>query len=109
MTVRCDTIGSARSNLLDTSGWGPFCDITLTLKQARQSDNDAWVKIDNYACREAFRHFMAVSTERHMELHFVVTANVFGSCPYWKKAKSAPAHYVRGSGPIRAMAYPLCA
>ena len=32
-----------------------------------------------------------------MELHFVVTANVFGSCPYWKKAKSAPAHYVRGS------------
>ena len=59
MTVRCNTIKSARSNLLDTSSWGPFCDITLTLKQARQSDNGAWVKIDDYSCREAFRHFMS--------------------------------------------------
>jgi hypothetical protein len=57
MAVRSDAIESARSNLFDTSSWGPFCDITLTLKQARQSDNGAWVKIDDYSCRQAFRHF----------------------------------------------------
>ena len=38
-------IEAARSLLFDTSSWGPFCDITLTLKQARQSDNGAWVKL----------------------------------------------------------------
>ena len=32
-----------------------------------------------------------------MELHFVGTANVFVYYPYWKKARSAPAHYVHGS------------
>lgn len=57
MTIRFDAIESARSNLFNTSSWGPFCDITLTLKQARQSDNGAWVKIDDYSCRQAFRHF----------------------------------------------------
>jgi hypothetical protein len=28
------------------------------LKQARQSENGAWIKIDDYPCRQAFRHFM---------------------------------------------------
>jgi hypothetical protein len=51
MAVRFDTTESARLNLFDTSSWGPFCDITLTLKKARQSDNGAWVKIDDYLCR----------------------------------------------------------
>ena len=32
-----------------------------------------------------------------MELHFVVTANVFGYCLFLKKARSALAHYVRGN------------
>ena len=58
MEVRFDTIESARSNLFNTSGWGPFCDVTLTLKQARQSDSGAWVRTDEYPCRQAFRHFM---------------------------------------------------
>jgi hypothetical protein len=58
MTIRYDAIEAARSLLFDTSRWGPFCDTTLTLKQARQSDNGVWMKIDDYACREAFRHFM---------------------------------------------------
>ena len=37
-----------------------FCDVTLTLKQARQSDSGAWIKIDDYRCRQAFRHFMSL-------------------------------------------------
>jgi len=60
MAVRFDAIEAARSLLFDTSQWGPFCDITLTLKQARQSDNGAWVKIDDYTCRQAFRFFMSL-------------------------------------------------
>ncbi len=58
MTVRYGAIEAARSLLFDTSMWGPFCAITLTLKQARQSDNGMWVKIDDHTSREAFRHFM---------------------------------------------------
>jgi hypothetical protein len=53
-----DALESARSHFFDTSNWGPFCDVTLTLKQARQSERGAWVKIDDYPCRQAFRHFM---------------------------------------------------
>jgi hypothetical protein len=58
MEVRSDPFGSAKSHLFDTSSWGPFCDVTLTLKQARQSERGAWIKIDAYAYRQAFRHFM---------------------------------------------------
>jgi hypothetical protein len=48
----------AKCQLFDTSSWGQFCDVTLTLKQARQSDSGVWVKVDDYPCRRAFRHFM---------------------------------------------------
>jgi len=58
MEVRADPFESAKSHLFDTSSWGPFCDVTLTLKQARQSERGAWIKIDDYPCRQAFRHFM---------------------------------------------------
>src|SRR6266446_9641720 len=58
MEIRNDPFASAKSHLFDTSSWGPFCDVTLTLKQARQSERGAWIKIDDYACRQAFRHFM---------------------------------------------------
>ena len=53
-----DALESAKSHFFDTSNWGPFCDVTLTLKQARQSEIGAWVRIDDYPCRQAFRHFM---------------------------------------------------
>jgi len=49
---------SAKSLLFDTSSWSAFCDVTLTLKQARRSEKGTWVKIDDYPCRQAFRHFM---------------------------------------------------
>ena len=57
-TTRSDPIESAKSHFFDTSGWAKFCDVTLTLKQAWQPDRGGWVKIDDYRCRQAFRHFM---------------------------------------------------
>jgi hypothetical protein len=50
--------GETGKHFFDTSSWGAFCDVTLTLKQARQPDSGGWVKIDDYRCRQAFRHFM---------------------------------------------------
>src|SRR6202161_1379162 len=58
MEVRSDPFESAKSHFFDTSSWGEFCDVTLTLKQAWQPDRGGWVKIDDYRCRQAFRHFM---------------------------------------------------
>ena len=58
MEVRSDPFESAKSHLFDTSSWGAFCDVTLTLKQGHRSERGAWIKIDAYACRQAFRHFM---------------------------------------------------
>jgi len=57
MEVGLDTFESAKSHLFDTSSWGAFCDVTLTLKQARPSEKGAWIKIEDYSCRQAFRHF----------------------------------------------------
>ena len=74
MEVRSDPFESAKSHFFDTSSWDAFCDVTLTLKQARQPDSGGWVKIDDYRCRQAFRHFMnllnravygAISSIRH--------------------------------------------
>jgi hypothetical protein len=56
--VRPDHLEFTKSNLFDTSGWGPFCGVTLTLRQARQLDSGGWLKIDEYQCRQAFRHFI---------------------------------------------------
>ena len=58
MEVRSDPFESAKSNLFDTSSWGDFCDVTLTLKQGNQPHSGGWVKTDDYRCRHAFRHFM---------------------------------------------------
>ena len=58
MEVRSDPIESAKSHFFDTSSWSEFCDVTLTLKQGHQPDSGGWVTIDDYRCRQAFRHFM---------------------------------------------------
>ena len=57
MDVRSNLFESARSHLFNTDSWGAFCDLTLTLKQGRQSDRGGWIKIDDYPCRRAFHHF----------------------------------------------------
>jgi len=58
METGLDSFESAKSHLFDTSSWGAFCDVTLTLKQARPSEKGAWIKVEDYSCRQAFRHFM---------------------------------------------------
>jgi hypothetical protein len=58
MDVRSDPIESAKSHFFDTSSWGDFCDVTLTIKQSHQPESGGWAKIDDYQCREAFQHFM---------------------------------------------------
>jgi hypothetical protein len=58
MEVRSGHLESVKSHFFDTSSWGSFCDVTPSLKQARQSDGGLWIKTDDYPCRQAFRHFM---------------------------------------------------
>ena len=58
MEVRPHHVECAKSRLFNTRLWGQFCDVTLTLKQGRRSDNGVWVKTDDYPCRQAFRHFL---------------------------------------------------
>jgi hypothetical protein len=53
-----ELVKQAKSSLFDVSHWGPFCDVTLTLKQARQADNGAWVKINECECKRTFRLFI---------------------------------------------------
>ena len=49
----------SQSDLFDTSDWRSIWDLTLTLKQARKTDDGLrWIRADEYQCREAFRHFM---------------------------------------------------
>src|SRR5579872_6535094 len=58
MQVTAHHLETAKSHFFDTSSWNAFCDLTLSLKQARQSNNGAWRKVDDYSCRQAFRHFL---------------------------------------------------
>jgi hypothetical protein len=49
----------SKSHLFDTSNWSSIWDLTLTLKQARKTDDgQRWIRTDEYQCRAAFRHFM---------------------------------------------------
>jgi hypothetical protein len=57
-SIGTDPIESAKSHFFDTSSWGEFCDVTLTLKQGHRADGGGWIKIDHYRCRKTFRHFM---------------------------------------------------
>jgi hypothetical protein len=54
--LRSDPFESAKSHFFDTSSWGEFCDVTLTLKQAWQPNRGGWVKIDDYRCSAFRRH-----------------------------------------------------
>jgi hypothetical protein len=56
--MKTDSVDSAKSSLFDTSSWGEFCDVTLTLKQSHRPQGDSWIRIEDYRCRQAFRHFM---------------------------------------------------
>ena len=96
MEARFQHLEYAKSYLFDTSDWGQFCDVTLTLKQARQSDNGVWVKIDDYPCRRAFRHFMNL-----------LNRSVYGTAfrRYGKRLRVLP---VLEKGEVRARALRPC-
>lgn len=57
-SAKTDAIVYAKADLFDTSNWGSFCAVTLTLKQGQQHESGKWIKIEDFRCREAFRHFM---------------------------------------------------
>jgi hypothetical protein len=57
MEITSNLFEIAKSHFFDTSSWDTFCDVTLTLKQARQGIG-GWVKIDDYRARQAFQHLM---------------------------------------------------
>ena len=90
------------------NSWGTFCDVTLTLKQARQPDSGA---SEDDKSRKNFQSFLKSpcnAREYSMEVrsdpfesaksqHFVDTAKGFVYYPYLKKARSAPAPYVHGT------------
>src|ERR1700758_5706296 len=97
MAVRSDPFESAKSHFFDTSSWGAFCDVTLTLKQARQPDSGGWVKIDDYRCRQAFRHFMNLLNRAVYGAAFRRYGKRLRVYLYLKKARSAPAPCVRGT------------
>jgi hypothetical protein len=49
----------ADCRLLDTTSWRSVCDVTLTLKQARRSDDGrCWFRGNDHQYRAAFKHFM---------------------------------------------------
>jgi hypothetical protein len=60
VAVRSNPFLSAKAHFFDTSNWGEFCDVTLTLRHSRLSDCGTWVQIDDYRCRQAFRHFISL-------------------------------------------------
>ena len=62
-----------KQSLFDTGGWGAFCDVSATLKQARRSDHGKRITVDEYECRRACRHFMNL-------LNRAVYGNAFRNC-----------------------------
>jgi hypothetical protein len=72
----------SQSDLFDTSKWSSIWDMTLTLRQARKTDDGArWIKADEYQCRAAFRHFMRL-------LNRAVYGNAV--CRYGKQLRVLP-------------------
>ena len=57
MTAYCSATelsNQTKSRLFDISYWGPWCDVTLTLKQALQSDTGAKIFWTNTNAKEHF-------------------------------------------------------
>ena len=96
MGVKSDPVEAAKSHFFDTSSWGEFCDVTLTLKQGHRPDSGGWVKIEDYPCRQAFRHFMNL-----------LNRAVYGSAfrRYGKRLRVLP---VLEKGEVRARALRTC-
>jgi hypothetical protein len=110
MEVRSDAFESAKSNLFDTSSWGDFCDVTLTLRQGHQPDSGGWVKTDDYRCRHAFRHFMNLLNRAAYGSAFRRHGKRLRVLPVLEKGElRAPRTTFMGAWCVnRSMAYSLC-
>src|SRR5712671_6584076 len=97
MEVRSDPFESAKSHFFDTSSWSEFCDVTLTLKPAWQPDRGGWLKIDDYRCRQAFRHFMNLLNRAVYGSAFRRHGKRLRVLPVLEKCEVTPARYVHGS------------
>ena len=61
MKVNSTTLpDAAKYGLFDISDWGPWCDVTLTLKQALQSNTVKKLFLEEHQSKRAFRHLMNV-------------------------------------------------
>jgi len=107
MAVRSDSFESAKSYFFDTSSWGAFCDVTLTLKQARQPDSGGWVKIDDYRCRQAFRHFMNLLNKAVYGAAFRRYGKRLRVLPVLEKGEVRARITFMGLWYVRSMAYSL--
>ena len=107
MEIRSDPFEFAKTHLFDTSSWGEFCDVTLSLKQAWQPDRAGWVKIDDYRCRQAFRQFANLLNRAGMDLHFVGMANVCVHTRARKRRDPRPRVTPMGVWRVRSMACSL--
>ena len=109
MEVRADPFEFAKAHLFNTSNWGPFCDVTLTLKQACQSERGARIKIDDYPCRHAFRHFMNLLNREVYGTAFRRHGKGLRVLPVLEKGEvHASAFTFMRAWHVRSMAYSLC-
>jgi hypothetical protein len=100
----------AKFHMFDMSSWEKFCDVTLTLKQASQSDNGVWIKIDDYPCRRAFRHFMNLLNRAVFGAAFRRYGKRLRVLPVLEKGKDrARALRLWERGTSGGVARPLCA
>jgi hypothetical protein len=107
--VRADPLESAKSWFFDTSSWRPFCDVTLTLWQARRLDTGGWVKIDDYQCRQAFSALRKPTQPRRIS-SCISSARQTSSC-IARSGKGRGARLrttFRRAWQIRPMAHSLC-
>src|SRR5437764_15446081 len=108
MEVRSDPFESAKSHFFATSSWGEFCDVTLTLKQAWQPDRGGWLKIDDYRCRQAFRHFVNLLNRAVYGSAFRRHGKRLRVLPVLEKGEPRPRVTSVGVRRVRSMAYSLC-
>ena len=97
MEGKSDHLESTKSNLFDTSTWGPFCGVTLTLRQALQLDGGIFEPdvlllcfvfekkpvgdIDRELARVEQGIFLLVLYKCALEVHFVEKGKIYVSDP----------------------------
>jgi hypothetical protein len=83
-----------RSFLLDIGHWRSAWDISLSLKQARKTDDGkVWIRADEYQCRKAFHHFMNIINRKVFGKAFCRYGRRLNVIPVLEKKKYGRWHY----------------